>query len=763
MLKVRALACLLLCGAAIPAIACAQSAQPATTLGEIIVTAQKRSEKITDVPLSITAQTGQQLAKQGVHGTADLERVVPGFTYQPSSRAAPVFTIRGIGFYDTSIANAPAVTVYLDQVPLAFSAMTPGVGLDLERVEAMKGPQGTLFGQNATGGAINYIAAKPTPNFAAGAQATYGSFNENDFEGYLSGPVSDTLELRLAGRTEHRDDWQHSYTRNASLGQRDFDTGRFIADWRPTSGVRLEFNLNGWQDKSDTQAWQYLAFTPTNPNGRPDALVALPTYPLAPRNIQSADWDAGNPLKRDDHMYQASVRGDIDVAQAGTLTFITAYTDYSADIPTDGDGTSFEDFYLTTLGYLRSYFQEVRFSGDAGPLKYVAGANVQLDRTLDNEVADSLGTNQSAVGLPFFGFSQHERQNAKTWGPFANLEYRLTSQLSVQGAIRYTTQDRDAHGCLSDINGSLAATFSRLSTILSHSPTVIPVGACVTLGSNFKPVNDVDGKLDENNVSWKLGLNWKPQRDTLIYANATRGYKSGGFDTLPAIRDTQLAPLKQEAVLAYEVGAKTTFADHRATLSGAAFYYDYSDKQLTGFINVGAPFGTLPGLVSIPRSYVSGAEASLTATPVHDLKLSLGATYVYSKVDKDFNTYGPYGVLTDIRGEAFPNTPRWQLIGDAEYGHTLTGGERVFAGGGFRYRSASYSAFGDSPLFRLGGYALLDLRTGVESADGKLSATVWGHNVTDRRYLTTITRPIDTTVALTGMPATFGVTLAYRH
>ena len=179
-------------------------------LQEIVVTAQKRSERVNDVPLSITAVTGSGLQEQGVTSPSDLERVVPGFTFQPSSRMAPVYSIRGIGFLDTSIANSPAVTVYLDQVPLPFLAMTEGVSFDLARVEVLKGPQGTLFGQNSTGGAVNYIAAKPTVETSAGLEATLGRFQETDVEGFVSGPISNTLGYRVAVRTEQRGDWQHS-------------------------------------------------------------------------------------------------------------------------------------------------------------------------------------------------------------------------------------------------------------------------------------------------------------------------------------------------------------------------------------------------------------------------------------------------------------------------------------------------------------------------------------------------------------------------
>src|SRR5712672_262533 len=176
----------------------------APQLEEVIVTAQKRSERVNDVPLSITTATGENLLKAGVKSPSDLEKLVPGFTYQSSEYGMPVFTIRGIGYLDNSLAIPPAVSVYVDQVPYSYLAMTPGTSLDVERVEVLKGPQGTLFGQNSTGGAINFIANKPTPDLHYGGDLSYGRFNDLDVQGFVSGPLFKDVTARLALRTEQR-------------------------------------------------------------------------------------------------------------------------------------------------------------------------------------------------------------------------------------------------------------------------------------------------------------------------------------------------------------------------------------------------------------------------------------------------------------------------------------------------------------------------------------------------------------------------------
>ena len=251
--------------------------------GEIVVTAQKRSERLSDVPLSITAATGAQLVKQGINNPADLTKIVPGFTYQQSAVGVPIYAIRGIGFYNTFLGVTPTVTVYLDQVPLPYSVMAAGAGLDLERVEVLKGPQGTLFGQNSTGGAISYIAAKPTRELHAGFNVTYGRFNQLDVDGFVSGPLSNTLSARLFVRNETRGNWQRSDSRygapvtisptllprlDDTLGKRSFRAARFLLDWAPSDRLKFELGLNGWRDTSDTQAQQFQEYVPSIPGGR---------------------------------------------------------------------------------------------------------------------------------------------------------------------------------------------------------------------------------------------------------------------------------------------------------------------------------------------------------------------------------------------------------------------------------------------------------------------------------------------------------------
>lgn len=244
----------------------ASEAAPSRGITEIVVTAQKRAESVNEVPLSITAIDGETLAARGITDVRSLEKAVPGFQYIEGSFAAPVYAIRGIGFNDSTLGSRATVSVYVDEVPLPFSIVTKGAALDLERVEVLKGPQGTLFGQNATGGAINYIAAKPTSEFQAGLNFEVGSFQRVDVSGFVSGPITDTLTARLSARNEAGKGWQKSLTRPGDrLGAPLFSQGRLLLDWEPSDRLSVNLNFNGFIDRSETQAPQYIAYDPLTP------------------------------------------------------------------------------------------------------------------------------------------------------------------------------------------------------------------------------------------------------------------------------------------------------------------------------------------------------------------------------------------------------------------------------------------------------------------------------------------------------------------
>lgn len=740
-------------------------------LDEIIVTAQKRSERLVDVPLSVTAVTGDRLLEQGITTPTEIERVVSGFSYQQSSFGVPVFTIRGVGVYDTFVGMSPAVTVYVDQAPLPYLAMTQGAMLDLDRLEVLKGPQGTLFGENSTGGAINYIAAKPGAEFHTGMDLTYGRFDEWDEDAFVSGPLSNSLTARFAVRNESRGGWQSSDSRPGdTLGRRDFQTGRLLIDWKPMHAVRLEANFNGWRDKSDSQAMQFEQFVaarPLNgiPPGYPESFLGIGGLAPAPHNDRSADWDAEpfRPLTHDDRFYQVSLRAEVALPLNLSLTSISAYSDYTAIDTTDADGTDFDNFLLTIDAAIHSFSQELRLSGPLGSVgTFTLGGDYQHDGVNDDDIAHYIGSNSGVGPYRYSNFGNLADQGVRTEALFAALDFRLISSLTAQMSARYTRQDRDFHGCLLDGgDGDLAAAlnFFRLAVVGIPSTAAAP-GACVTMNSSYGTVPIVAKSLDESNVSWRAGLSWKPRTDVTLYANATKGYKAGSFTPLPALFASQLTPVTQESVLAYEAGVKA-YPLRALQVSAALYYDDYRNKQLLGFETFPL-FGPLPALQNIPRIGIKGGELEATALPAKGLRVTVGAAYVDSRVDRSFISQDPYGRTIDIQGEASPDTPRWQFVEDGEYSHPITDRWSAFVGGSVSHRTASFAAFGDNADFEIHGYSLVDLRAGVESPDGKWRVQLWGRNVLNQYYRLNVSRFVDTVAGTTGTPATFGVSLRAR-
>jgi iron complex outermembrane receptor protein len=734
----------------------APTAENGGALEEIVVTAQKRSESANAVPMSISAFSGDDLRAQGIIDVGDLQKVVPGFSYTPSPYAVPIYSIRGIGFNESSLGAKPDVSVYVDEVPLAFPIMTAGATLDLQRVEVLKGPQGTLFGQNSTGGAINYIAAKPTNTFEAGVNVDYGRFNSVNLEGFVSGPLSDTLRGRIAIRSEQSDDWQKSYTTGSTLGKKNKFSERAILDWTPIEALKVEFSLSGYVDKSDNQAAQFLAFTPLGE--AVDAVPGVAAYKQAPNDDRAADWGTRSDYPRDNVLMQPALRIEYALPHDLQLTSLTSYAHYNETSAEDPDGVTYQNLEYVTDAQIRSFNQEVRLAGLIGSqAHWIVGGNYARD-TVDQKDNgfDGYDTNGYALGYPgFFTYFNSSNQTFADTAGFANIDYDIVPAVTLHAAARYTKADLAFNGCTGDSgDGALAAAWNRV-----FGTSVAP-GQCVTLSPTFT-AGSVSKTLDQDNVSWRTGIDWKPVAGTLLYANVSKGYKSGSFPILSASVSSQLTPVSQESVLAYETGFKLTEFDHRVQLNGAIFYYDYSDKQIRGRVLVPV-FGPLEALVNVPKSDIKGAELELTVAPFTGFTNKVGVTFIDSQI-KNFTNYNPDGNLGNFSGEAFPLTPKWEGFVDSQYEWPVHDELSAFVGGNLSARSGTNGGLGDLPLLAIPMYALLDLRTGVATSDGKWRFSLWGHNVTNKYYWTIADHIADTTVRFAGMPATFGVSADYRY
>lgn len=776
-----------------PAVA-QEAAQPAVDSasaddsGEIVVTANKREQNLNDVGLTITALSGAQLAQRGITSLADLATAVPGLSFAQSANNTPILTLRGIGFNESSLGVYPAVSVYVDQAPLPFPVLASHSAFDVDRIEVLKGPQGTLFGQNSTGGAINYIAARPTSEFKAGGSIGYSRFNEIKGDAYISGPLSEHLRGRIAVSGVNSDGWQVSYTRPYDRnGATRYIAGRLLLDWDPVENLRLAFSLTAWRDRSEPQAGQFILLQPQTPG---DQQPQEETAPFSPEKPRAADWDTGINRPRSNRRFiQPALRADIDLTDNLTLTSLSSYIKYDQTQTTDGDGSALvvTDIQEDT-GSIRSFNQELRLANNQkSAFRWVLGANYENSKTFERQLLVYPDNNSFSPSKNFiFQNFQQGRQSIENYAGFGNAEYDLSSKLTLKAAARYTRSRNRAEICGFDAgDGQIAGLFNFLGSILGTVPFT-PVNSsgifsnnCFSLNANNVPSGQPFRQtLTEHNVSWRAGLDYKAGPQTLFYANISRGYKAGSFPILAAATVSQFAPVTQESVTAYEAGVKVGLLDRLAQFNAAAFYYDYHDKQV--LTKVADPiFGILDQLRNIPKSRVLGAEAELTVRPARGLSVGLAVTYLDTKIQK-YTGVDYVGTSRDFAGQPLPFAPKWNYGINLDYRVENAAFGVPFFGASARGQSASDTVPGGSTIavtgnpptrilpglvypFRTNAYALLDLRAGIESKDGRWSAMVFGKNVLNKYYYTNVVTSSDFSARFTGRPSTYGFTISMKY
>jgi iron complex outermembrane receptor protein len=754
------------------------------SLEEIVVTAQKYSQSINTVGMAITALTGDELKMQQVSDVAGLRKIDPSFVVAQSLWGAPVYSIRGIGYNDFSLAASPTVSVYTDEVPYAYPHMSKGATFDLQRVEILKGPQGTLYGQNATGGAVNYIPARPTDTFQSGIEGTFARFNAANLNGFVSGPLTSTLAARLAFNVDEGGAWQRSYTRDDKLGKKDNKFARLLLAWTPTDRLTFSANINGWTDKSETQAAQFIAAVLTDP----DYAAMVPeevNAPVSPNNARAADWLAGTHPANDERYYQVAARAEYASSDNLLLTYLGSYENYHQDDLQEPDGVN-NLLYLLQSGSVHSDSQELRASGRVldGKIIWLAGGNYTRNTTDENQYEEVLGTTTAfklepflallhEPVLPFPAVRNVSTDDSMSKAAFGNVEYHPITQLGLHAGLRYTQTDINHGGCTQDVGNRVAPGATALETILKRGVGVIPVvpGGCGTLGPNLTPFYFTQA-LNQNNVSWRVGTDWTPIERTLLYTSISRGYKAGSFPTLASTTYVSLQPATQESLLAYEIGFKSRLLENRVEFDGSVFYYHYDDKQLE--MRKPDPegiFGLLNRLINVPKSEETGAELALKFKPTADLVLAFRGTYLDSKVTSSFLGYNSFSSTPiNLKGEPFPNTPRWSINADAQYSWDVNGQYSAFLGVDGRYRTSSQGEFGTYSAIQQGypslvikAYAIADVRAGLLSRDGHWRFEAFGNNVTNTYYWNQATLSGESVVRFAGMPATYGVTVGYKY
>ena len=738
----------------------------------IVVTAQKRQQALSDVGQTINVVDAQQLARQGVTSVADLTKIVPGLTVATNPDATPIYTLRGVSFNVSYFGAQPTVSVYIDEAPLAFPIMTEGAILDLERVEILKGPQGTLFGQNSTAGAINYIAAKPTSEFTAGAKASFGRFDSFQSEAFISGPLTDTFKARFAISSARSGAWQKSATRDDALGQQRKVAGRLLFDWEPNEQFSIAFNLNGWLDKSDTPAPQFVEPRPSVPSQADPQLFTRPITATSPRN---ADWDPGKSFRRDNNFYQAALRADYEFSDQAVLTSLGNYTRAKIHSFSDYDGTSLNFSTTLVTGYAEAVSQELRLSGMVAgeTINYIIGGSFQHDKSLelyriDGDLASAF-RNVGAIPNLFPGFGsfrsivQRGQQSNRTWAGFANIDWEMIDQLTLSAGFRYTAIKHDATGCTLDSgDGTAADTIGNLSTFIRSqvglpASTAFRPGGCVTLGPTFEPFEQNDS-FKEDSVSWRFNANYKVDPDILFYATVSRGYKGGNYPVPAASSFVQLAAVQQEKLTAYEGGLKSKLFNRRLAINASVYYYDYRNKQLqTNFID--PIYGQLLTLANIPKSEVIGFDADALLVPIDGLTLRTAVTYADTEIGR-YSGFDVAGVAVDLTGNPFNYAPKWISVGDVEFERGISDRLHAFVGASYTYNSKTFADLAGSESLRIRSFGVLDLRAGIGAKSKAWEVMAYIRNATNEYYWNYARTGADSVLRYANLPITYGLTLS---
>ncbi len=789
----------------------------AQVIEEVVVTAQKREQSLTDVGITVNAFDGDTIRELGVDTVVDLATHTPGLVYnEAGALGVPVYTIRGVGFDDYSVGSNSTVGVYSDEVALPYPVMTRGQLFDTQRVEVLKGPQGDLYGRNTTGGAVNFISNKPTDVFESGINVDYGRYNTVGADGYVSGPLAEGLRGRLALTYENSSDgWFDSHTRSDELGEIDTLGARLLLDWDASDTVSVLFNLHYNRDESEnagqarsgklgntidqvagvplSQRSSWLAL-PLAASLQGDAGIAVADglAPAAPEDPDTGDWNAGFDPSNDNELFGAAVTVNWDF-EAVTLTSITAYDRFERTDAFDWDGTALSLFEQISDTEIKSFSQELRLtSAGEGPVSWIAGVYYSDDE-IDDSYRAFVGEASGSSGI-FADVDQTTVQDTTTSAVFGHVEWYLSEQWRLTLGGRFTHEEREIEACARDADGGLAFLFSGLDLIdfdfggtgddFFLSSTALAPGDCVTVNLD-KTSAVIDGNgpgtvvafggeselfiddFEVDNFSGKIGIDYFPNDDWLIYANVGTGFKSGGYNGALASSFLQYTPYDEEELTTFEFGFKATLLEGSMQLNAAAFYYDYQDKQIISIIN-DPVFGPLAALVNVPESEIFGVELEGTWLVSEALSLNFGLTYLDTEVREyeGFHPLQPGTGVVDFSGAELGQAPQLSANLRAAYEWPVADNLLVRLSGDVSYKDDYHAGLEfvnpTDTRFDVESYTLANLRLAVGRQDYRWEVAGWVRNITDEYYYHSVSFSNDAITRGIGQGRTYGLTFSYR-
>jgi iron complex outermembrane receptor protein len=694
---------------------------------QIVVTARRRNELLLNVPVAVTAYSGEQLDRQGALDITDVADTTPNVTLEVSRGTNSTLTpfIRGIGQQDPVAGFEQGVGLYLDDVYLNRPQAAVLDIYDVERIEVLRGPQGTLYGRNTVGGAIKYVTRRiPTDGPHAMVRTNVGTHGQFDAIAQVSAPL--TQDLRVGAAVARLSNT--GFGRNLTTGERNYNkdiwAARGTIELEPTAGTF--FRLSG------DYTWDN-----SNPRGGHRLIANLVTGELPLKNVFDSEGSLNDP-KQSVRSAGMSLYGEIGLGDWLKFRTITAFRKDHSKTPIDFDATPAVDVDVPAIYKNHQFSQEFQLVADKGPVQGIAGF-YYLNASAFDIFDVRLYTTLPAV-LPGLTAATLGDVKTKTWAAFTDLTYNFNPQWAVSVGARYTWDNRHAH-------------VFRRNLILGGSPELggePPFDATgVQLGA---PTSNFDGERTDKAFTPRLSVNFKPTPDHNIYISYSKGFKGGGFD--PRGLTTQ-APsqspediynfmtFKPEKVDSYEAGWKASVFSHRLQFAAAVFDAEYKDVQVPGsagcIVNGVATFCGIT--TNAGKARFRGAELETNWRVARDFatagdRLNFAGTvgYLDAKYLQFITNIAGLGPVDVANDRKIQNTPKWTLSGSIDYETPLADG-RLDLNTTLSYRSASQQFELRTPMLDQGGFALWDANIVWRSVGNRYEIGLHGKNLANKKYI----------------------------
>ncbi len=709
------------------ALGSAQSPEAGVALEEIVVTAQRREERLQDVPIAVTAFDSASIDRNQIVTVQSVASFVPNLWMETNtglnsgSRAA----LRGIGEDESFFTSDPPVGMYVDDIYIPRQTGAMFDLYDVERIEVLRGPQGTLYGRNTSAGAIKLISRKPESTRRANVEVTLGDYSRRDLKASLGGGLSEQVSGQIAFLARKHDGYDRNLVNGADVNDQDLLAGRASLRWQPSEAADFVLTYDQLRDRSTPGFGVGVRLQPPNSLGRWDPNLQYD----GDTNVHTLKSDLTAPIN-DLDMHGVSLTASFQLG-GGTLKSITAWRDMKNLLLLDADGQ--DTCFGLALPCLHLFqdqtqdqvSQEVQFGGQTASkaLDYVFGVywfKESNQQRTENIILAPFGTNPySDTGL-----------DTRSIAAFASGTWHVNPQWSTTIGVRWTRDKKEFDSAVFNANGSAQLVCAGASGL-----TVISSGACTPASPTGSRTAPLARAIDQtwSDVTPRLAIDYAPREGLMLYASASKGFKSGAFDGRESSSLLySLQPIAPEKVLAYELGTKAEWLDRRLRTNVALFRNNITDLQGTGTNQATGTFTRF----SVGDVRTEGAELELTAAPAKGLEITASVGLLdtkYTKVNFDQVTdCGPVGTGTKQLEMKF--SPHFSSNVGLNYSFPAILGGQITAGGNWTHKSSFYHSSCNPVPSQEDGYNLVDAQVAWESADETWRLALAMKNVTNEDY-----------------------------